>query len=199
MCFIYLFVYLLFYNPPFLSPKRIASYRIQINVPSSIPPPHFNHLSASKLTQTQCFARIILDKIVGIDGPWMSKIKSPAYKNMSPQQLSDAINLGKKILDGHVDLVELDIFSLEVRGKVKGRGKVESEKVGSGKSEDGEEVVRKRKRRRENKEGEEEKGKRIKGSPEDREETNKPSNKSTYSLNKTPRIPPLTSLLRSRK
>ena len=118
---------------------------------------------------------------------------------MSPQQLSDAINLGKKILDGHVDLVELDIFSLEVRGKVKGRGKVESEKVGSGKSEDGEEVVRKRKRRRENKEGEEEKGKRIKGSPEDREETNKPSNKSTYSLNKTPRIPPLTSLPRSRK
>lgn len=72
-----------------------------------------------------CFARIILDKIVGVDVPWMQKIKSPAYKHMSVQQLQDSIALGQQILDGEVDLVELDNMSLEVRGK----GKRKSGKV----------------------------------------------------------------------
>ncbi|KAH7409259.1 methylated-DNA--cysteine S-methyltransferase [Cadophora sp. MPI-SDFR-AT-0126] len=66
-----------------------------------------------------CFARIILDAIVGVDTPWMEKIKSPAYKNMSREQLEQSIELGQKILDGEVDLVELDEKSLEVRGKTK--------------------------------------------------------------------------------
>lgn len=64
-----------------------------------------------------CFARIILDSIVGIDAPWMEKIKSPAYKNMSKDQLEDSIRLGQEILDGEADLVELDNKSLALRGK----------------------------------------------------------------------------------
>jgi len=64
-----------------------------------------------------CFARIILDSTVGIDAPWMEKIKSPAYKNMSEEQLKDSIDLGNKILNGDADLVELDNTSLRLRGK----------------------------------------------------------------------------------
>jgi methylated-DNA-[protein]-cysteine S-methyltransferase len=64
-----------------------------------------------------CFARIILDSTVGIDAPWMEKVKSPAYKNMSRQQLKNSIELGRKILNGEADLVELDNRSLELRGK----------------------------------------------------------------------------------
>ena len=47
----------------------------------------------------------------------MEKIKSPAYKNMSRQQLENSIELGRKILTGEADLVELDNRSLELRGK----------------------------------------------------------------------------------
>lgn len=64
-----------------------------------------------------CFARIILDSVVGIDAPWMEKIKSPAYKNMSREQLEKSIELGNKILDGETDLVELDNISLRLRGR----------------------------------------------------------------------------------
>lgn len=49
----------------------------------------------------------------------MTKIKSPAYKNMSKQQLEESIALGEQILNGKADLVELDNKSLEVRGKGK--------------------------------------------------------------------------------
>jgi len=47
----------------------------------------------------------------------MSKIKSPAYKNMTKEQLKSVIELGRKILDGEVDLVELNKRSLLLRGK----------------------------------------------------------------------------------
>ncbi|KAE8453525.1 hypothetical protein EG329_010386 [Mollisiaceae sp. DMI_Dod_QoI] len=77
-----------------------------------------------------CFARIILDSVVGIDVPWMQKIKSPAYKHMSEPQLRDSIELGQKILDGEADLVELDNESLELRGKGKGMSGKASGKVG---------------------------------------------------------------------
>lgn len=65
-----------------------------------------------------CFARIILDKVVG-EGkePWIGKIKSPAYKNMTKQQLIEAIELAEKILEGKEDLIELDQSSLRSRGK----------------------------------------------------------------------------------
>jgi len=66
-----------------------------------------------------CFARIILDKVVGIDTPWMEKIGKPAYMNMSREQLLASIELGSQILKGKVDLVDLDNQSLELRGKEK--------------------------------------------------------------------------------
>ncbi|CAF9926488.1 hypothetical protein IMSHALPRED_006974 [Imshaugia aleurites] len=73
-----------------------------------------------------CFARIILDTVIGnstsirLDEnptPWTAKMKSPAVKNMSPQQLEACIQLGEAIAEGSIDLVELDRRSLTVRGK----------------------------------------------------------------------------------
>ncbi|KAH9224523.1 6-O-methylguanine DNA methyltransferase, partial [Leptodontidium sp. 2 PMI_412] len=69
-----------------------------------------------------CFARIILDTKIGISSPWTSVLKSPAYNNMSREQLESCIQLAREILDGDVDLVELDERSLLIRGK-KGKGK----------------------------------------------------------------------------
>jgi O-6-methylguanine DNA methyltransferase len=56
---------------------------------------------------------------VGIDAPWPTKLKSPAYKNMSKPQLRCSIELGRRILEGEEDLVELDGMSLALRGKDK--------------------------------------------------------------------------------
>lgn len=61
-----------------------------------------------------------MDTVVGVDTPWKEKIKSPAYKNMSKSQLERSIELGFKILDGAVNLVELNEKSLALRGKEKG-------------------------------------------------------------------------------
>jgi methylated-DNA-[protein]-cysteine S-methyltransferase len=47
----------------------------------------------------------------------MEKIKSPAYKNMSKDQLARSIELSKEIIEGKVDLVELNNKSLALRGK----------------------------------------------------------------------------------
>ena len=66
-----------------------------------------------------CFARIILDNTVGQGTQqWDRVIERPALRNMSEQQLRDAIELGEKIGTGEVDLVELDRKSLHVRGKL---------------------------------------------------------------------------------
>lgn len=64
-----------------------------------------------------CFARIILDNAIGKDKPWNQAIKSPAYKNMTQEQLKDAIALGEKVANGEEDLVALDETSLALRGK----------------------------------------------------------------------------------
>lgn len=91
-----------------------------------------------------CFARIILDKVVGKGkSPWMTVIKSPAYKNMSEGQLNDAIKLGEDILSGHADLVDLDEESLIVRGK-KGKKNVLGRKSGKMSKEEMDEAERKR-------------------------------------------------------
>ena len=74
-----------------------------------------------------CFARIILDAVIGNSNsirldetptPWTEKLKSPAVKNMSKQQLEACIELGEAIAEGRIDLVELDRRSLTVRGKM---------------------------------------------------------------------------------
>lgn len=71
-----------------------------------------------------CFARIILDNAVGKDRPWNQVLKSPAYKNMSREQLDSAIALGEKLSKGEEDLVALDERSLSLRGK-KSKAKAE--------------------------------------------------------------------------
>lgn len=81
------------------------------------------------VTLDHCFARIILDNTIGKSaGPdgenlqWDKVIGKPAVRNMSEEQLKMAIELGEKIGQGDVDLVELDQASLDARGKTKGKG-----------------------------------------------------------------------------
>ena len=64
-----------------------------------------------------CFARIILDNAVGVDKPWTQAVKSPAVRNMTAEQLHDALALGEKVANGDADIVELDRVSLRLRGK----------------------------------------------------------------------------------
>jgi O-6-methylguanine DNA methyltransferase len=70
------------------------------------------------VTLAHCFARIILDNTVG-EGQeqWDKRLKKPAVENMSDEQLLMAIELAEKIRTGDVDLVALDMQSLEARGK----------------------------------------------------------------------------------
>jgi hypothetical protein len=53
----------------------------------------------------------------------MEKVKSPAYKNMSKEQLRKSIELSRQILEGGVDLVDLNNQSLALRGKDKNNRK----------------------------------------------------------------------------
>lgn len=64
-----------------------------------------------------CFARIVLDNAIGVDKPWNQTIKSPAVRNMTVEQLQDALALGERVANGDANLVELDHVSLELRGK----------------------------------------------------------------------------------
>jgi O-6-methylguanine DNA methyltransferase len=74
------------------------------------------------VTLDHCFARIILDNVIGEGArQWDSVIKKPAVKNMSETQLRDAISLGEQIMKGEMDLVELDQISLMARGKHEGK------------------------------------------------------------------------------
>lgn len=69
------------------------------------------------ITLGHCFARIILDKVIGEGGkPWTKKVQSPAIMRMSEGQLSACIELAEEIEHGKVDLVELNKASLKVRG-----------------------------------------------------------------------------------
>lgn len=69
------------------------------------------------VVQDHCFARIILDNAVGEDRPWMERVRAPATKHMSRQQLEAALDLGRKIASGEADLNKLNQRSLELRGK----------------------------------------------------------------------------------
>lgn len=64
-----------------------------------------------------CFARIVLDNAIGLDKPWNQVLKAPAVRNMTLNQLRDALALGEKVANGEADLVELDQRSLDLRGK----------------------------------------------------------------------------------
>lgn len=74
------------------------------------------------VTLDHCFARVILDNTVGQGArQWDEVLARPAAKNMSESQLRDAVELGGRIADGSVDIVELDRRSLAARGKEEGK------------------------------------------------------------------------------
>ncbi|KAL8914018.1 MAG: hypothetical protein Q9171_001269 [Xanthocarpia ochracea] len=87
--------------------KTLPSLAISKSPAQKVWPVHLDH----------CFARIILDNAIGIDGPWTNKLASPAMKNMTSEQLERCIALGNAIADGREILVDLDAISLELRGK----------------------------------------------------------------------------------
>ena len=63
-----------------------------------------------------CFMRIALDHAAG--GRWTDTIASPAYKNLTPDQLREAIAVAERMLDGGPDEARaLDAQSLAWRGK----------------------------------------------------------------------------------
>lgn len=62
-----------------------------------------------------CFQRIVLDTISG--GVWYEHITRPAYKNLSLTQVMLAVELCHQIIEGNVDLGELNRQSLVWRGK----------------------------------------------------------------------------------
>ncbi|ETN41345.1 uncharacterized protein HMPREF1541_03280 [Cyphellophora europaea CBS 101466] len=70
------------------------------------------------VTLDHCFARIILDNTVGQGTQqWDKVIRKPAVKHMSEHQLKDAIDLGKRIELGEINICDLDQISLVCRGK----------------------------------------------------------------------------------
>ncbi|KIY02856.1 uncharacterized protein Z520_01321 [Fonsecaea multimorphosa CBS 102226] len=70
------------------------------------------------VTLDHCFARIILDRVVGNgQQQWDMVIQKPAIRNMNEHQLRDAIALGERIRAGQINLSSLDEASLLCRGK----------------------------------------------------------------------------------
>ncbi|EXJ89867.1 hypothetical protein A1O3_02934 [Capronia epimyces CBS 606.96] len=70
------------------------------------------------VTLDHCFSRIILDYVIGHgERQWDHIIGKPAVRNMTEQQLHDAIALGQQIKSGEVDLLYLDELSLHCRRK----------------------------------------------------------------------------------
>ena len=62
-----------------------------------------------------CFQRILLDNAVG--GKWTETIPAPAYRNAGDTLLGKAVALGEQVMDGKLDLAELNRNSLGWRGK----------------------------------------------------------------------------------
>lgn len=65
-----------------------------------------------------CFMRVVLDHVVG--GCWYDYLdrRSPAYRQLSDDQLRQAIGLAERIRDGNDDVLrEMNAKSLRWRGK----------------------------------------------------------------------------------
>ncbi|WP_371193456.1 hypothetical protein [Glaciecola sp. SC05] len=62
-----------------------------------------------------CFQRIVLDNIC--EDAWYEYIKSPAYKHLNANQAKAAVLLCRQIIDGQVDLTQLNEYSLKWRQK----------------------------------------------------------------------------------
>ncbi|MFK7765285.1 MAG: hypothetical protein AB8B62_18625 [Roseobacter sp.] len=64
-----------------------------------------------------CFQRIVLDTVCG--GVWYDHLNRPAYKNLTFQQVEQAVRLCDQIIAGNADLVALNAQSLVWRGKAR--------------------------------------------------------------------------------
>lgn len=62
-----------------------------------------------------CFQRIVLDSVC--QGVWYESIKRPAYKHLNLVQAKVAVTLCTEIIEGKVDLSQLNLQSLKWRGK----------------------------------------------------------------------------------
>lgn len=65
-----------------------------------------------------CFKRIVLDTICG--GVWYDHLKRPAYRHMTPAQVSGAVALCHAIIRDEAELNALNAQSLQWRGKARG-------------------------------------------------------------------------------
>ncbi|AZQ43155.1 acetyltransferase [Nonlabens ponticola] len=70
----------------------------------------------SKSFQNHCYWRIALDQV--ISDKWNHKLDSPAYKNLSDEQLQQVIELLEHYKDDEVLLEKHNKQSLRYRGKV---------------------------------------------------------------------------------
>ncbi len=68
------------------------------------------------VVEDHCFQRIVLDTICG--GVWYEFIDRPAYKHLTMEQVTAAVQLCEAIIDGHSNIQELNQQSLIWRGKL---------------------------------------------------------------------------------
>ena len=68
------------------------------------------------VAEDHCFQRIVLDTICG--GIWYEFIDRPAYKHLTMEQVSAAVQLCEAIIDGHSNIQELNQQSLIWRRKL---------------------------------------------------------------------------------
>lgn len=62
-----------------------------------------------------CFQRIVLDTIC--EEAWYECIKAPAYQHLNATQAKAAVSLCRRIINGQVDLTQLNESSLKWRQK----------------------------------------------------------------------------------
>lgn len=67
------------------------------------------------VSEDHCFQRIVLDNVCG--GVWYEHLDRPAYKHLTNDQAQRAVGLCRDIVDGRVDLKQLNQQSLTWRGK----------------------------------------------------------------------------------
>ncbi len=60
-----------------------------------------------------CFGRVILDAVCG--APWREVVAAPAWRHLTPEQLTRALRLADAILAGAADLTALNRTSLALR------------------------------------------------------------------------------------
>ena len=102
-------------KPEKKSPDPIGEY---MHLTKNVMPPLA--LTAERnwpVREDHCFQRIVLDTICG--GVWYQHLERPAYKNLTIEQAQRAVQLCQDIIDGSVDLWQLNRQSLLWRGKLK--------------------------------------------------------------------------------